>query len=62
MAVYRYTAVAKGREENVETGTVVARDEPEAREKLKQLSFARVSVKKLGIFSGLFKKLTADVR
>lgn len=62
MAVYRYQASAKNREDHIETGTVVARNEAEAKKKLQDLDFDRVKVKKIGGFSGIFRKFGADVR
>ena len=60
--VYRYTASVKNREEHIESGTVVARDKAEAREKLKAYNYDRISFKRLRGWSALVSKLTADVR
>ena len=61
MAVFRYSAVVKNREE-MESGTIVARDEERAREKLERLDLTDVRLKRIGGISGLFKSLTADIR
>ncbi|MBI5093991.1 MAG: hypothetical protein HZB26_16310 [Candidatus Hydrogenedentes bacterium] len=62
MAVFEYRASIRKREEYVESGTVVARDEAEAKKKLEQLEFIDIRVKRIGGISGIFKSMTADVR
>ncbi|MDQ1255590.1 MAG: hypothetical protein QG656_182 [Candidatus Hydrogenedentes bacterium] len=62
MTVYRYNASVKHREGHTETGTVVARDEAEAREKLKPYQYDRIVVKRLTGFESFFGKFTADVK
>ncbi len=62
MAVFRYSAMVKNREEMMESGTIVARDEKRAREKLERLDLIEVRLKRIGGISGLFKSLTADIR
>jgi hypothetical protein len=54
--------VVKNREEMMESGTIVARDEERAREKLERLDLTDVRLKRIGGISGLFKSLTADIR
>ncbi|HOF41729.1 MAG TPA: hypothetical protein PLD73_16795 [Candidatus Hydrogenedentes bacterium] len=62
MAVFKYSAVVKNREEMTESGTIVARDEENARKKLERLDLVDVRLKRIGGISGLFKSLTADIR
>lgn len=62
MAVFEYTAMDKRREDHVESGTVVADNEDEARKKLRRLNYEVVRVKKMKKISGFFKAFTADVR
>lgn len=62
VAVFKYKAILKNREDYVETGTVIAKTELDAKEKLRKLDYDGIRVKKLGGFSGIFKKFTADVR
>ncbi len=62
MAVFRYSATMKEREEHYESGTVIADDERGAQEKLKQLDMINVKLKRLEGISGFLKAFTADVR
>lgn len=62
MPVYAFTAVIPGREDHVESGTVAARGEQEARNKLKSLGYEDVKLKKLTGVAALLKRFTADVR
>ena len=62
MAVFKYSAVVKNREEMFEKGTIVADNEQQAREKLEHLDLVDVRLKRIGGISGLFKALTADIR
>ena len=62
MPVYRYQASAKNREDHVESGTVVARNEEDAKAKLLKLRFGSIRLKRLGGLSGIFKRFTADVK
>lgn len=62
MAVFVYTAVDKQREDHVESGTVVAHDEDEARKKLQRLNLNVVRMKRMKRISGFFRAFTADVR
>lgn len=61
MSVYKYR-VTIGKEDFEEEGTVVAKDESEAREKLRILEFTSVSLKKLTGLKAAVKKFTADIR
>lgn len=62
MAVFQYTAVDKRREDHVESGTVVAQNEDEARKKLQRLNFDVLRVKKMKGLSSILKSFTADIR
>ena len=63
MAVFRYSVTVKEREDHHESGTVLARDEDDAKEKLQRLYDVReVRLRRVGGISGLLKSLTADVR
>ena len=62
MAVFRYTAGAKNREEHTESGIIVAADEAEARAKLRSLEYDRVDLKRLTGLTALLSKFTADIK
>ena len=62
VALYKYTVTYKNREDFMESGTVVAKDEDEAKTKLKRLDFDRVKLKKQVGISALFKQFTADIK
>ena len=61
MSVFRYK-VTLGREDFLEEGTVIAKDEIEAKEKLHSLDFKQVELKRLTGLNALVKKFLADVR
>lgn len=60
MTLYKYTAIA--REEQRESGTVLAPSEEEAHKKLKALQFQRVHIKKIGGLMGLVGRWVADIK
>jgi len=62
VSVFQYKARISKREDYSESGTVVARSEREAEEKVKELDFDHVRVKRIRGLRGLFKALTADIR
>lgn len=62
MALFEYVAVNTKREDSEERGTVVARDEAEAKTKLRRLDCDRVKLKRIGGIAGFFKTFTADIR
>lgn len=62
MSVYRYTASSRDREEHLETGTVVAHNTEDARRKLKEFDFDKISFKRLSGWSALVSKFTANVK
>jgi len=49
-------------EENVESGTVVADNEEQAKKKLKSLRLDGIQLKKVGGLMGLVGRWTADIR
>lgn len=63
MAVFEYVASnTRKSEEFVETGTVIGDNEEEARAKLVARQFDKIRLKRVRGFSGIFKKLNADIR
>lgn len=62
MPVFQFTAVDAKHEDQYERGTVVARDETEARQKLKRLNLEGIRFKKLRGLAGFLKAFRADVR
>ena len=60
MTLYKYTATA--REEQRESGTVLAQSEQEAQKKLMALQFQKVHVKKVGGLRGLVGRWVADIK
>lgn len=62
MSVYKYRILLNRGEEFEEEGTVVAKDEAEAKQKLKPLKYNEIHLKKLSGINALFKQFTADVR
>jgi len=62
MPVFKYKGFAGHGEEHVEEGTVVAKNEEEAREKLISLEYRDVHLKKMDGIAALLKKFSADVK
>lgn len=62
VTLYKYTVTFKNREDFTESGTVVAKDEDEAKGKLKRLEFDKVKLKKQVGISALFRQFTADIK
>lgn len=62
MAVFQYKATIPDREDYFEVGTVVARDELEAREKLKKLNFKSIRLKRVKGLKSFLLWFSADVR
>ena len=62
MAVFRYEATKKDPDDYTERGTVAARDEDEAKAKLKQDGFNEVHLKQVRGFAALWDRFTADVK
>lgn len=61
MPVYKYQ-VTLGREDFMEEGTVIAKDEYEAKDKLRSLDFRQVHLKKLSGLNAFVKQFLADVK
>ena len=62
MSVYKYTVVLSEREDSVESGTVVAKDEQEAVAKLARLDLRNPKLKEIKGLSKVFSRFTADVK
>jgi hypothetical protein len=62
VSVYKYTVVLSQREDTVESGTVVAKSETEAKKKLQRLDLNNPKLKKVTGLSGFFGRITADVK
>lgn len=62
MAVYQYTAMLPDREDQVESGTVMGRDEEDVRQKLKRLGMSDIRLKKITGLAGFFKRFTVDIK
>ncbi len=61
MSVFKYK-VTLGREDFMEEGTVIAKDEFEAKEKLRSLEFKEVHLKKLTGLTAFTKQFFPDVK
>ena len=62
MAVFNYVATVRKREEFTERGTISARNEKEAEQKLLALDFSDVRLKRISGVGAIFKQFTADIR
>ncbi len=62
MAVFRYRATSEHRENTPESGIVVAKDKDEAKIKVEQDGFDKVSVKQIRGVTALWKGFTADIK
>lgn len=62
MAVFRYEAISTLREDFMESGTIRAKDESEAKAKLNQYGFNKVRLKRIRGISALWKRFMADIR
>ncbi len=64
VAVFKFSATALGKEDedHHEKGTVVARDQMDALDKLRRARFTHIKLKQLRGFPALFRQFTADVR
>jgi hypothetical protein len=63
VAVFRYTVTLYDREEHVEAGTVLARNEDEAKEKVGRLfQIDQLKLRRLNGISSLLKSITADIK
>ena len=62
MAVFRYDATSELRENSPESGIVVAKDTDEAKIKVEQDGFDKVSIKQIRGVAALWKGFTADIK
>lgn len=62
MSVFEYRVHLKEREDSVETGTVIAKNEKDARKKLMAYDLRDPTLKEIKGFSGIFKKFTANIK
>lgn len=64
MAVFKFSALAIGKEDedHHEKGTVVARDQMDALDKLRRARFTQIKLKQLRGIPALILQFTADVR
>ncbi len=62
MSVYKYQVMLVRGEEFMEEGTVVARNEAEAKQKLRTLNYRQVKLKKLNGFTAFVRQFSADIR
>jgi hypothetical protein len=62
VSVFRYRVELQRGEEFTEEGTVLAKDEFEAKEKLRFLKYRTVHLKKLSGVNAFVKQFSADVR
>ncbi len=61
MSVFKYK-VTHGPEDFMEEGTVIAKDEYDAKEKLRSMDFKEVHLKKLTGLNAFVRKFSADVK
>jgi len=62
MAVFQYSGTDRNREDQVESGTVLARDEVEAKEKLQPFHLDGLRLRRLGGLRGMLQSLSPDVK
>ena len=64
MALYKFSALAIGKEkeDHYEKGTVVARDQIEALEKLRRARYTQIRLKQMKGMTAIFGQFIADVR
>ena len=64
MAVFKFSALAIGKEneDHYEKGTVVARDQMDALDKLRRARYTQIRLKQIKGMTALFGQFTADVR
>ena len=62
MAVFEYRVHLAHREDTIETGTVVAANETEAKRKLHAYDLPNAKLKRITGISTLFKKFTANIK
>jgi type II secretory pathway component PulF len=59
---FQYQAAMRNREDHIETGTIVAANESDARSKLKEMKFVGIRLKRLTGFKALIANLTPDIK
>ena len=64
MAVFKFRASTEGKEDedHYEKGTVVARDQAEARDKLRRERYTNIKLKQMHGVSALVRQFMADIR
>lgn len=64
MALFKFSALAMGKEheDHYEKGTVVARDQMEALDKLRRNRYTQIRLKQIRGVNALFGQFTADIR
>ncbi len=62
MSVFKYRVTLDRDEEFTEEGTVLARDESEAKEKLRILRYRSIQLKRLSGVTAFFRQFNVDVR
>lgn len=62
MSVYKYRVLLMRGEEVTEEGIVLARDEAEAKKKLRPLQYREVKLRKLTGLNALIRRFSADIR
>lgn len=62
MSVFKYRVELNRGEDVTEEGTVLGKDESEAKEKLRVLKYRTIHLKKLSGFNAFINQFNADVR
>lgn len=64
MAVFKFRAYTEGKEDedHYEKGTVVARDQADARDKLRRERFTNIKLKQMRGVAAFMRQFTADFR
>lgn len=62
MSVFKYRVELNRGEDVTEEGTVLAKDESEAKEKLRVLKYRTIHLKKLSGFNAFINQFSADFR
>ena len=62
MHVFDYVAKSAGQEDQIQAGTLVARDKIEAYDKLRHHGLILVSLKRVEGISAVIRKMSADIR
>jgi type II secretory pathway component PulF len=62
MSVYRYLACDTTHEDHTQSGTIVAASEEEAKRKLRQRRFDKITLKRVDGLSALLHRFTADIK